>query len=121
MTATTIDSSLATERNGYLVTTGRTSGLPRETEIWFITGENAIHVFSGEHNNKDWFRNLQKTPQVRFRIRDTWFDGTARIDSTVGADRTRLEQEFNDKYYGGQPSGEHDWPSRATLVTIDLA
>jgi deazaflavin-dependent oxidoreductase (nitroreductase family) len=120
LTERTIDPDLGKERNGYLVTTGRTSGLPRETEIWFIAGDGAIYLFSGMHNHKDWFRNFQQTPRVRFRIRDTWFEGTASVPDLAPVDRARLDRRFTAKYYGERMTDEQEWTHTATIVAITL-
>ena len=42
----------------YLTTTGRTSGLPREIEIWFGVIDSTLYLISGNGPTADWYRNL---------------------------------------------------------------
>jgi deazaflavin-dependent oxidoreductase (nitroreductase family) len=63
-----------------LETTGRRSGLPRETPLargpeesgqtWLI----AVH---GRHTT--WVKNIEAEPRVRIRIRGRWREGTATV------------------------------------------
>lgn len=66
------------EENGYLVTTGRKTGLPREIEIWYVTDGSRIYMVS-DHLNKDWIKNIRANPDVRFRIAGQWYQGPARF------------------------------------------
>jgi deazaflavin-dependent oxidoreductase (nitroreductase family) len=66
------------EENGYLVTTGRKTGLPREIEIWYVTDGSRIYMVS-DHLNKDWIKNIRANPGVRFRIGDQWYEGAGRM------------------------------------------
>ena len=66
---------------------GRKSGKPYEVTIWFVVdGE---RVFIGTANvNRQWVRNVQKTPAVKLSIGGEKFEGTARFL----ADRSEHEQ-----------------------------
>ena len=57
---------------------GRKSGKPYDVTIWFVVeGDN---VYIGTANvNRQWVRNVQKTPQVKLSIGGEKFDGTARF------------------------------------------
>ena len=114
-----IPTSLQQEQNGYLETTGRVSGQPRVTEIWFAAEGDRIYLLSGYHNNKDWVRNLTKTPRVRFRIGERWFTGTARIVD-ANPERDRARNLLAAKYYGGDLSGGDNWAATGTPFAIDL-
>ena len=108
---------------GYLETTGRVSGKPREIEIWFGYENGQIYLMSGGGLNKDWTRNIAKTPHVRFRVGDTWVEGTARVvdDPTLEA---RIRRVVGGKYYDFDPDGTdplpNEWTRTATPVVIDL-
>jgi deazaflavin-dependent oxidoreductase (nitroreductase family) len=108
---------------GYLETIGRVSGQPRLTEIWFGYENNAIYILSGGGLGKDWVRNFQKTPQVRFRVGESWVSGTARVvdDPVLEA---RIRRVVAGKYYHFNPDGEeplpNSWSKPATPVAIDL-
>jgi len=108
---------------GYLETIGRVSGQPRETEIWFGYEQGMIYILSGGGLAKDWVRNFQKTPRVRFRVGATWFSGTTRVvdDPVLEA---RIRRVVAGKYYHFDPDGDdplpNDWSKTAIPVAIDL-
>lgn len=106
------------QRNGYLETTGRKSGLPRETEIWYFAEGSKIFVLSGYHNNKDWVKNFLADSRVRFRIGTQWFPGSARF-LDEDPDRARsARQLLVRKYYG---TGDlNDWGRSGSIVEIDV-
>ncbi len=112
------------ERNGYLETIGRKSGLPRETEIWYSAENGKILILSGYHNNKDWVKNFVAHPAVRFRIGDQWFNGQARfLDDEPELD-LRARRLLVSKYYAYDlDSGAelpNEWSKTATVVVIDV-
>ncbi len=108
---------------GYLETVGRVSGQPRETEIWFGYEHPGIYILSGGGLAKDWVRNFQKTPNVRFRVGDAWVTGTARVvdDAVLEA---RIRRVVAGKYYHFDPDGDaplpNDWSRTAAPVAIDI-
>lgn len=58
---------------GILTTTGRKSGLPRESPLLFLReGDRVVVVAShgGRADNPMWYANLKANPAVSFRIRD---------------------------------------------------
>ena len=109
---------------GYLETIGRVSGQPRETEIWFGYDAGMIFILSGGGLNKDWVRNLQKTPGVRFRVGDVWVNGTARVvdDPELEA---RIRRVVAGKYYHFDPDGDtplpNEWSRTASPVAIEIS
>jgi deazaflavin-dependent oxidoreductase (nitroreductase family) len=57
---------------------GRKTGKPHEVTIWFAVDGDKL--FIGTANvNRQWVRNVQKTPQVKFSIGGVIFRGTARF------------------------------------------
>jgi deazaflavin-dependent oxidoreductase (nitroreductase family) len=114
----------ANEPLGYLETTGRVSGLPRETEIWWALDDTRIFILSGGGLEKDWCRNVMKTPEVRFRVRDTWVRGVASVVTDPDVDR-RAREVVAAKYYHYDPARDADlpnaWAKTATPVVIDIS
>jgi deazaflavin-dependent oxidoreductase (nitroreductase family) len=108
---------------GYLETTGRVSGQPRETEIWFAYENGMIYILSGGGLNKDWIRNFQKTPSVRFRVGETWVTGVASVVEDPELDQ-RIRRVVSGKYYDFDPDSDaplpNEWSRTATPVRIDL-
>ena len=84
----------------YLTTTGRTSGQPREIEIWFTRHRDRFYVISYLYDRADWVRNIQKDSLVHFRVGKQSFDGHGRIlDSSRDLDLCgEIEQLSNAKY-----------------------
>lgn len=57
---------------------GRKTGKPHEVTIWFAFSRNKLYI--GTANvNRQWVRNVQKTPQVKLRIGEEQFEGSARF------------------------------------------
>jgi deazaflavin-dependent oxidoreductase (nitroreductase family) len=108
---------------GYLETTGRVSGEPRETEIWFAVEHGVIYILSGGGLEKDWVRNARNDPRVRFRVGDARVRGTWRL-VTDAPEEMRARRLVAGKYYGFDPDGDaplpNDWSRTATPVAIDL-
>ena len=76
---------------------GRKSGKPYEVTIWFVVdGE---RVYLGTANvNRQWVRNVQKTPQIRLSIDSETFEGRARFLAD-GAEHDRAMAAIRRKYW----------------------
>lgn len=126
MTASGSTASIDAESKlGYLETTGRVSGKPRETEIWFAADDRRIYLLSGGGIDKDWIRNFQRTPRVRFRVGATWVTGIARLVGDAADDlELTTRKAVAAKYLDYDPAGEDPlptgWPRTAIPVVIDL-
>jgi deazaflavin-dependent oxidoreductase (nitroreductase family) len=85
----------------YITTTGRTTGLPREIEIWFVEAEGKYYILAEKFHEAHWVRNIAKDPRVRVRLGDRKFEATARaLDSERDADAWRRAQELAREKYG---------------------
>lgn len=73
-----------------LETTGRTSGLPRQTPIGGRRIGQEFWLVSEFGEKSQYVRNLQAHPQVRVRIKGKWYAGTAHPVPQDDA-RTRLK------------------------------
>ena len=57
---------------------GRKTEKPHNVTIWFVLDSDRLYI--GTANvNRQWVRNVQKTPQVKFSIGGENFQGTARF------------------------------------------
>ena len=84
----------------YLTTTGRTSGLPREIEIWFVEADGKYYILA-EFQEAHWVRNIEKNPRVRVRVGDRNFDATARmLDPNRDATAWQMAQQLEREKYG---------------------
>jgi deazaflavin-dependent oxidoreductase (nitroreductase family) len=64
----------------YLTTRGRSTGLPREIEIWFTHRDGRFYLIA-EYSTSQWIRNLQAHPEARVRVAGENFTIQARIVS----------------------------------------
>jgi deazaflavin-dependent oxidoreductase (nitroreductase family) len=114
-----LEGSLADEDYCYLTTVGRTSGRPREIEIWFGLERDTLYLLSGGRDRSDWVRNLRNEPRVSVRIAGTVMEGRARIVVDSVEDR-RARTLLADKY-GPRYSGDlESWKAGALPVAVDL-
>lgn len=60
-----------------LTTTGRKSGLPRQTPLQYEEIDGLIYVASARGTAADWYRNLQKNALVSLQISDRQMQGVA--------------------------------------------
>ena len=80
---------------------GRKSGKSYEVTIWFVV--NGDKVYLGTANvNRQWVRNVQKTPQVRLSISGETIGGTARF-LTDRAEHERAMAAIRRKYWMYRP------------------
>jgi 3-deoxy-7-phosphoheptulonate synthase len=94
----------------YLTTTGRTSGEPREIEIWYGLVEGKLYMLSGSGEDNrgpkaHWVRNLLKTPALTVRVKEITYTGTARVverETREDAVARKLLVDLNDM---GLPCG----------------
>jgi deazaflavin-dependent oxidoreductase (nitroreductase family) len=117
--AVTPDPALSDEDYCYLTTIGRTSGRPREIEIWFGLDGEVLYMLSGGRDRSDWVKNLKAESRVSVRIADEVMHGQARIVADPEEDRkarTLLVDKYSSRYGGDLSS----WKSDALPVAVDL-
>jgi len=117
------------EQFAYLETIGRVSGTPHEIEIWFAgevdeTGQSIrLYLMAGGRGRSDWVKNLKRTPRVRIRVAERWFEGSARvIEREPGEHRAR--ELVCAKYMRYDPEMDADlptgWCREALPVVIEV-
>jgi deazaflavin-dependent oxidoreductase (nitroreductase family) len=80
---------------------GRKTGTPHEVTIWFVLDGDRLYI--GTANvNRQWVRNVQKTPQVKLSIGGETFEGTARF-LTDRAEHERAMAAIRRKYWMFRP------------------
>jgi len=85
----------------YLTTTGRTSGLPREIEIWFVEADGRYYILAEKFRDAHWVRNIETNPRVQVRVGDRRFEGTARaLDRELDAGAWKMAQDLEQDKYG---------------------
>jgi len=76
---------------------GRKSGKPYDVTIWFVVDADKIYL-STANVERQWVRNVRKTPRVRLSIGGETFDGEARF-LTEPAERNRVMARVRRKYW----------------------
>jgi deazaflavin-dependent oxidoreductase (nitroreductase family) len=62
-----------------LETTGRRSGLPRQTPVGNGTIDGVFWIVASHGRQADYVRNIEKNPAVRVKIGRRWSNGTATV------------------------------------------
>jgi deazaflavin-dependent oxidoreductase (nitroreductase family) len=52
----------------YLTTRGRTTGQPRQIEIWFVELDGRLYVVSERGEESGWVKNIRREPSVRVSV-----------------------------------------------------
>ena len=81
-----------------LVTTGRTSGEPREIRIWFSAVGDRVFLLSQERARAHWVRNVAAEPRVQVRIGARTFGGRAQALDPSDPDDQVARETFATKY-----------------------
>ena len=71
--------SVADKQVLYLTTVGRSTGLPREIEIWFVVWCERLYLFAETREAAGWVRNIRRNPEVTVRIAEWHSHATARV------------------------------------------
>jgi deazaflavin-dependent oxidoreductase (nitroreductase family) len=78
-----------------LETTGRRSGLPRQTPVGNGLIDGVFWLVAAHGRQADYVRNLERTPAVRVKIGRRWYDGVATVlddDDTEARSRSLPHQ-----------------------------
>jgi len=80
---------------------GRKTGKPHEVTIWFVLDGDKLYI--GTANvNRQWVRNVQKTPKIRLSMGGETFEGNARF-LTDRDERERAMAAIRRKYWMFRP------------------
>ena len=96
---------------------GRKTGKPHEVTIWFVLDRDKL--FIGTANvNRQWVRNVQKTPKIKLSIGGESFSGTTRF-LTDRAEHERAMAAIRRKYWIFRPIIELGRVLSATALMRD--
>jgi deazaflavin-dependent oxidoreductase (nitroreductase family) len=80
---------------------GRKTGKPHEVTIWFVLDDDRLYI--GTANvNRQWVRNVQKTPKIKLSMGGENFEGNARF-LTDRAEHERAMAAIRRKYWLFRP------------------
>jgi len=80
---------------------GRKTGKPYAVTIWFVLDDDRLYIGTA-NANRQWVRNVQKTPQIKLSIGGESFSGTARF-LTDRAEHERAMAAIRRKYWMFRP------------------
>lgn len=80
----------------YLTTKGRTSGEPRQIEIWFAEHAGRHYLVSEKREESNWVKNIERDPKVTYSIgtRDAPQSGIATRQATARVVRPNTEPDL---------------------------
>ena len=110
---------LAGAKYCYLTTTGRSTGRPREIEIWFHLEGPTLYLLAESRGRANWVRNLMADSRVSVRIGDRTLAGTARIVEDSEEEEIP-RRELRAKYQEGYAEDLTEWSETALPVAVDL-
>lgn len=85
----------------YLTTTGWKSGKPHEIEIWFVEHVGSYYLVSEGRERAHWVQNIQRNPNVTFRVGKAEFVGTGRsLDPASEPELVSAVSALMDQKYG---------------------
>ena len=85
----------------YLTTVGRTSGVPRQIEIWFVAAGGKYYLLAEHFRRAQWVQNIERNPSVQVRLGGQERAATARIlDETADRETWQLAQDLARQKYG---------------------
>ena len=85
----------------YLTTVGRTTGLPRQIEIWFVRSGDCFYILAEHFDRTQWVKNIRRNPRAHVRVGEEEFEATARVlDRQRDADLWQTAQRLAEKKYG---------------------
>ena len=83
--------SVADQQVLHLTTIGRSSGMPREIEIWFILYRERFYLFAETRERAGWVKNIRRNPTVSVIIAGRRIEAKARVLDRE-ADRTLWDE-----------------------------
>ncbi len=112
--------SLSAEQYCYLTTTGRNSGEPRETEIWFGLEGQTLYLMSGGRDRSHWVRNLRKHPATSVRIGELTLSGRTREVVAESDEDALARRLLVEKYAPGYERDLTQWGRDSLPVAIEF-
>jgi deazaflavin-dependent oxidoreductase (nitroreductase family) len=80
---------------------GRKTGKPHEVTIWFVLDDDRLYIGTA-NANRQWVRNVQKTPKIKLVMGGETFEGTARFLNDR-AEHERAMAAIRRKYWMFRP------------------
>ena len=113
------EKALETDRVIDITTTGRKSGEPRRTEIWFCNIDGSVYI-SGWPGKRGWYPNMLANPAFTFHLKESF---EADLEATAIAindpdQRRRVITQIAGRY--GATASVEEWVADSPLVRVEL-
>jgi deazaflavin-dependent oxidoreductase (nitroreductase family) len=118
VTLTGFEAALEHTNEIELTTTGRVTGKPISTPVWFVRRGGKLYLAPGDGTDSQWYKNLLKTPAVRLAARGAQYSTMATPIADAGMFAQILDY-FRAKY-GARNVGSL-YPHPNVAVEIPLA
>ena len=92
---------VANKQTTVLTHYGRKSGRPHQVTIWFVVAGDRVYLGTA-NANRNWVKNVQKTPKIRLVIGGETFEGTAHVLSER-AEHENAMRAIRRKYWMFRP------------------
>jgi hypothetical protein len=114
-----IREALEAERTIDITTTGRTSGRPRQIEMWFHNLDGRLYL-TGTPGTRDWYANLERHPVFTFHLKGkVGADLPARATAIVDpAERRAILARLLDRL--GRAADLEAWVGESPLVEVEI-
>jgi deazaflavin-dependent oxidoreductase (nitroreductase family) len=106
-----------------ITTTGRRSGQPRRTEIWYFLVDGRVYI-TGTPGSRDWYANLLADPRLTFHVKQgALADLPARATPiTEHIERARIMTAIRERnsWYVTEGHSLDEWVAGSPLVAVDF-
>jgi deazaflavin-dependent oxidoreductase (nitroreductase family) len=114
-----VQRALERDRTVDITTTGRKTGRPRRTELWFHNIDGRLYI-TGTPGRRDWYANLLAHPQFTFHLKQSVrADLPARATPILDRGRRRVILAAIHRKLGGARDLEA-WVEGSPLVEVEL-
>jgi deazaflavin-dependent oxidoreductase (nitroreductase family) len=111
--------ALETDRVIDITTTGRKSGKPRRTEIWFCNIDGSVYI-SGWPGTRGWYPNMVANPAFTFHLKESVKADLAATAIVIDDldERRRVITQIAERY--GATASVEEWVADSPLVRVEL-
>ena len=118
MTVADFEAALEHTDEVEITTTGRVTGKPITTPVWFVRRGETLYLVPGGGRDSGWYKNVQKTPTVSLAAGGTEYSASA-APITEPSAFARVLGYFEAKY--GKSNVHAYYPSPNVALELPLA
>jgi deazaflavin-dependent oxidoreductase (nitroreductase family) len=114
-----VQQALKTDRTIDITTTGRKTGRPRKTEIWFYNIDGRLYI-CGPGGQRDWYANILAHPDITFHFKESAIADLPATALPITDPQQRRQVFKAILKILDQPQDLDDWTRSGPLVEIKL-